>query len=129
MVTRRRMLMLPPVAVAAAAAAMRARDALARQPAPPAEPVHRGPWIRAPYDTYVRNPLVAQNTFLRMAPDQAPLPTFDEGRPLLPEPFWDGHASTIDCHWKAWKLAFANLRRPQPPSGFVARFIDPAFND
>ena len=104
----------------------------ARQPRPGArarEPVHRGPWLRAPYDTYVRNPLVARNTFLASTPDAAALPTFDQARRLLPEPFWDGHAAAIACTDKAWKLAFANLRRPEAASGFVARFIDPAFND
>ncbi len=97
-------------------------------PAAP-EPVHRGPWLRAPYDTYVRNPAVAQNAFLQMAPDRAALPTFDQAQRALPEPFWDRHAPAIDCYFKAWKLAFAHLRRPEPASGFVARFIDPAFND
>jgi len=112
-----------------------ARDAAARRqvpapgPAPTPEPVHRGPWVRAPYDTYVRNPLVARNSFLAMAPDAAAPPTFAEARPALPEPFWDGHAPAIDCAVKTWRLAFANLRRPDPASGFVARFIDPAFND
>lgn len=131
MVTRRRMLMVPPAAAAAAVAGARAHAGAPRAaPAAPApEPVHRGPWIRAPYDTYVRNPLVARNTFLQSAPDAAALPTFDQARPLLPEPFWDGHAAAIDCTFKAWKLAFANLRRPEAASGFVARFIDPAFND
>jgi hypothetical protein len=131
MVTRRRMLMLP--AAAAAAAVSGTRDARARRQAPPPspapEPVHRGPWSRAPYDTYVRNPLVARNSFLTMAPDALPVPTLAEAQSRLPEPFWDGHASAIECHRKTWKLAFANLRRPEPASGFVARFIDPAFND
>jgi hypothetical protein len=130
MVTRRRVLLAPPAAAAAAVVAG-AREVAARPPvaARAPEPVHRGPWIRAPYDTYVRNPLVARNTFLQMAPDAAATPTFAEARRLLPEPFWEGHASAIACFDKAWKLAFANLRRPEPPSGFVARFIDPAFND
>jgi len=131
MVTRRRMLVLPPAAAAAAVVPGIARADRARRPtpAPAPEPVHRGPWIRAPYDTYVRNPLVARNAFLTMAPDAAPVPTFEQASRLLPEPFWDGHAAAIDCHTKAWKLAFANLRRPEAASGFVARFIDPAFND
>ena len=131
MVTRRRMLLAPPAAAAAAVITSHARAAAARRPAvaPAPEPVHRGPWIRAPYDTYVRNPLVARNTFLAMAPDAAALPTFDQARGLLPEPFWEGHAAAIACTAKAWKLAFANLRRPEAASGFVARFIDPAFND
>jgi len=132
MVTRRRMLMVPPAAaVAVVTSVARAREGGARRQIPAAvpEPVHRGPWIRAPYDTYVRNPLVARNAFLTSAPDAAATPTFDQAKSLLPEPFWDGHASAIACATKAWKLAFANLRRPAAASGFVARFIDPAFND
>ena len=134
MVTRRRMLMVPPAAAVAAVVPSGERAARAWPRPPPAlepvrGPVHRGPWIRAPYDTYVRNPLVARNTFLQMAPDAAALPSFDQASRLLPEPFWDGHAAAIACADKAWKLAFANLRRPEAPSGFVARFIDPAFND
>jgi hypothetical protein len=131
MMTRRRLLMVPPAAAVAAAISGGARAASARRPAPAPtpEPVHRGPWIRAPYDTYVRNPLVARNTFLAMTPDGAALPTWERVRALLPEPFWDGHPTAIDCFFKAWTLAFANLRRPEAASGFVARFIDPAFND
>ncbi|MFL5305233.1 MAG: MGH1-like glycoside hydrolase domain-containing protein [Polyangia bacterium] len=130
MVTRRRLLMVSPAA-AATAIGLREAGAQPQAPAPPpaAEPIHRGPWIRAPYDTYVRNPLVAHNTFLQMPPEAVAPPAFDQARHLLPEPFWDGHASAIACARKAWELAFANLRRPAPASGFVARFIDPAFND
>ena len=98
MVTRRRMLMVPPAAAVAAAVPAVARAARAWPlPSPALEPVRgpvqRGPWIRAPYDTYVRNPLVARNTFLQMAPDAAALPSFAEASRLLPEPFWDGHAA------------------------------------
>jgi hypothetical protein len=125
MVTRRRLLLVPPAALLAAAArAQRPEPAAA-----PAPSVHRGPWIRKPYDTYVRNPLVAENPFLRMAPDQASLPALAQAQPALPEPFWEGHPSVISCYAEAWRLAFAHLRRPEPASGLVARFIDPAFND
>ena len=115
MVTRRRMLMVPPAAAAAAVVPAVAREADARRPVPaPAapEPAHRGPWIRAPYDTYVRNPLVARNTFLQMAPDAAAPPTFEEARRALPEPFWDGHASAIACTEQGVE---AGVREPAPP--------------
>ena len=135
MPSRRRFLKVPPLALAAGALA-RAADA-SRQDvpsglsavaaAPPS--IHRGPWLLTKYDTYIRNALVERNQFLRLEPEDAPLPTFDASRALLPEPFWDGHASTIDCYWKAWQLAFAHLMRPEPASGFVANFIDTAFND
>jgi glycogen debranching enzyme len=135
-ISRRRLLLAPTAgAVALAAASTRRASATPAavpaptKPAPLPEPVHRGPWIRTPYDTYVRNPAVAENVFLRMAPDQAALPTYDEASRLLPEPFWDGHAAALAGYHATWRLAFAHLRRPPPASGFPARFIDPAFND
>jgi hypothetical protein len=153
MSSRRRFLKLPPLALAAGAVS-RAADALGQDaakaqapaqprleppptpvpaascgPAEPAATVHRGPWVRAKYDTYIRNPLVEHNEFLRMEPEDAPLPAFESSRGLLPVPFWDGHASTIECYWRAWQLAFSHLMRPEPASGFVANFIDTAFDD
>jgi len=126
MITRRRLLLAPPAAAVSVAAA---GAALPRPVPTPPEVSHRGPWIRAPYDTYVRNPAVEANTFLTMAPDGAPVPSFEEAKRALPAPFWDGHASAIECYFTAWRLAFSHLARPPAASGFVARFIDPAFND
>jgi len=77
---------------------------------------------------YVYNPLVEQNTFRAMTPDMSPLPPFQASRALLPKPFWQGHTSVIDCYWKAWEIAFGHLRQPNGANGFVAPFIDPAFN-
>ena len=51
------------------------------------------------------------------------------GAGFLPQPFWEGHEDAIACYRGAWELAFTNLRRPEPESGFVASFIDTAFND
>ena len=70
MVTRRRLLMVPPAAMVAVTTRAHAAPNPVPVPVPvPAPgPIHRGPWIRAPYDTYVRNPVVAENTFLLMAP-------------------------------------------------------------
>ena len=81
------------------------------------------------YATYVENPLVKQNLLRGRPPEQAPLPDFAQARALLPEPHWEGRATTLDCYWKTWELAFRNLRQPQAGSGFVANFIDTAFND
>jgi hypothetical protein len=73
-------------------------------------------------------PLVAENRFISKTPDTAPLPVFGEVKPLLPRPVWDGHADHIRCYWRTWELAFGNLRRPLPGTGFVSNFIDTAFN-
>jgi len=81
------------------------------------------------YDTHFREPLVEENAFREMSQEDAPLPSFDDSWKLLPRPFWEGHEDAIDCYRKVWELAFANLRRPEPGSGFVANFIDTAFND
>ncbi len=81
------------------------------------------------YDNDVRNSLVERNAFLGMDRDPEPLPSFEASRALLPQPVWEGHEGTIACYDKAWQLAFSHLRAPLPASGFVARFIDTAFND
>ena len=80
-------------------------------------------------DTHFREPLVEENVFVGMSPEDVPLPSFDDSRGLLPEPFWEGHDAAIACYWRVWELAFGNLRRPAAGSGFVANFIDTAFND
>lgn len=81
------------------------------------------------YDTHLGEPLVRENVFREMEPEDVPLPAFEGARDLLPAPFWEGHDRSIACYWKVWELAFGNLRRPAPGSGFVANFIDTAFND
>jgi hypothetical protein len=80
-------------------------------------------------DTHLREPLVEENTFLRMTPEVLEPPSFDEAWKVLPRPFWEGHEEVLACYRGAWELAFGNLRRPEPESGFVASFIDTAFND
>lgn len=93
---------------------------------------HRGPKIltQTLYDfTYIENPFVKENVFFKMPRELTPLPAFEQAKELLPEPIWEGHQSAVDCYWKAWQLAFKNLRQPTPESGFVANYIDTAFND
>jgi glycogen debranching enzyme len=64
-----------------------------------------------------------------MAQEVAELPSFEESKGVLPDPHWDGHDSAIQCYWKTWQFAFSNLRKLAPESGFVANYIDTAFND
>ncbi len=80
------------------------------------------------YDTNVKNPLVDQNAFLLDKQEDRPLPKFSESRALLPEPFWDGRQAVIDCYWKAWEIAFGNLRQPPRNTPLVSNYIDAAFN-
>jgi glycogen debranching enzyme len=79
-------------------------------------------------DTRVENPFFKENAFRTMAVEAHALPTFATARPRLPVPHWPGHDEAIACYWRAWELAFGNLRTPTAESGFVRNFIDTAFN-
>lgn len=86
-------------------------------------------YLRDPlFACYVDNAWAKRNSFRNAAADAPPLPRFDDARAALPAPHWDGHASVIDCYWKAWEIAFSNLGPPTPANGFVANYIDTAFN-
>ena len=78
--------------------------------------------------TYAPCTYVSENTFVGREPEDAPLPTYEDARDRLPKPVWEGHYDAIACYDKAWQIAFGNLRRPTPGSGFVSNFIDTAFN-
>jgi hypothetical protein len=80
------------------------------------------------YDTHLRNPWVAENPFIALQPPKTDLPAFPAARTCLPDPFWEGHSATVDCYWRAWELAFSNLKQPTPENGFAANYCDTAFN-
>ncbi len=73
--------------------------------------------------------LVEENTFIGQKAEQMTLPFYTEIQHQLPRPIWSGHQDVIDCYYRAWEIAFGNLRQPVPESGFVSNFIDTAFND
>jgi glycogen debranching enzyme len=80
-------------------------------------------------DYYDKNPFVQENEFLRMEPESEKIPSLTEVRELLPAPFWEGNNQVIDCYWKAWEIAFNNLKSPTVENGFVSNYIDTAFNN
>jgi hypothetical protein len=67
-----------------------------------------------------------ENIYRTMTYTPEPLPTYDKAR--LPELVADDHPEWVTMYDFAWRLAFRNLRQPEPGSGFVSNFIDPAFN-
>ncbi len=69
---------------------------------------------------------VAENPVRLRHYASTPVPTHDPQR--LPELITDDHPEWVTMYDYAWQLAFRNLRQPEPESGFVANFIDPAFN-
>ena len=84
---------------------------------------------KLPYkNTYVKEPLTAENIFRVMKPDSLPISTFAEAKEILPVPVWPGHEKEIEMYWKAWEIAVKNLTHPQDGSGFVVTYIDTAYN-
>ena len=79
-------------------------------------------------DTHVEDILVKENSFLSLETENAAIPEYSTAQKLLPCPFWNGRDYVIQCYWKAWELAFGNLRRPAAESRFITNFIDTAFN-
>ena len=73
----------------------------------------------------VRHP-ADQNPFLKRTYTPTPIPAYD--RAQLPELIADDHPAWVATYHKAWQIGFANLRQPEPDSGFVSNFIDTAFN-
>ncbi|MBQ7653828.1 MAG: glycoside hydrolase [Clostridia bacterium] len=74
------------------------------------------------------NKFVRENKYIKMKPENKPLPTYEQEKDNLPRPIWDGHDDTIRCYDKAWQLAFKNLCKPKEEAGYVSNYIDTAFN-
>jgi hypothetical protein len=66
--------------------------------------------------------------FSKKGYEPAPLPRFDEMRVRLPSPLFEENPQWVAMYWKSWELAFKNFHVPVPGSGYVAPFIDAAFN-
>ena len=79
--------------------------------------------------TIPNEPLVQENSFLNATAEASPLPRFEDAKASLPRPVWEGHDTHIRAYYKAWELAFGNLKQPLPETGFVSNFIDTAFNN
>lgn len=84
---------------------------------------------RLPYkNTYVKEPLVTENEYRIAKADTIVPKSFAEARQILPNPIWEGHAKELEMYWRAWEIAIGNIRAPQPGSGFVASYLDTAYN-
>lgn len=78
--------------------------------------------------TYDDKELMEENSFIGAERETSELPVYEKVKNDLPRPVWDAHQAYIDCYYKAWEIAFSNLRQPKENTGFVADFIDAAFN-
>lgn len=72
--------------------------------------------------------MVDQNALRLRGIDSAPLPTWDQFASEIPAIHWPMNPAAEDCWQEVWKLAHKNLRRSGPANGFIANYIDTAFN-
>ena len=82
-----------------------------------------------PYkNTYNKEPLVTENEY-RTAKSWSLKPmSFQEAKKKLPAPVWAGHETEVEMYWKAWEIAWGNIRQPEAGSGFVSPYLDIAYN-
>lgn len=69
------------------------------------------------------DPIVAQNSFRQQTYAPQVWPAFAEAKVHLPQPILPDHEDWVALYWRAWELAWQNLRQPQPDSGFVANHL------
>ena len=77
---------------------------------------------------FYHEPRVDKNTFLTMQTEKASIPKYKDVKDKLPIPVWQGREDAIDCYYKAWSLAFSNLKKANKKARFVSNYIDTAFN-
>ena len=80
------------------------------------------------YETYIKNKYIEENTFINHKEKRIDIPGYACIKENLPKPIWENHEDVIKCYDKAWEIAFGNLHNPMEGSGFVAPFMDAAFN-
>ncbi len=82
-----------------------------------------------PYkNTYIKNVFVTENEFRNAPRSIIASPGFQQAKEKLPVPLWKGHEDAIDMYWKAWEIAFRNIKAPDAKNGFISSYIDTAYN-
>lgn len=74
------------------------------------------------------HPYIERNLYRQMRPRAQEIIPFPEARAWLPAPFIPQFPDWEEMYWRAWEIAWRHLHKPRPNSGFVANYIDSAFN-
>lgn len=80
------------------------------------------------FHPYVKNKYVTQNIYTSITADTTSPPAFETVKDKLPLPIWSARQDVLKCYWKAWEIAFSNLKHATKVNGFVSPYIDPAFS-
>ena len=73
-------------------------------------------------------PLVAQNPFRGQGGKPQAAPSWSESRDRLPEPVLPEQPHWVEMYWRAWEIAWSNLRRPRDGSQLPAYYLNPDAN-
>lgn len=79
-------------------------------------------------NTYIPDIYFEKNEFVKAHSESGEKPCFQKIKDRLPEPVWDENPDALKSYYKAWKIAFGNIKKPTKKNGFVAPYIDAAFN-
>lgn len=71
------------------------------------------------------DPLVEKNPFRQRQFDGRTPPPFAEVKQLLPEPVLPEHPGWVEMYWRAWEMAWTNLKRPKGKSRLVSLYLLP----
>jgi len=85
-------------------------------------------WAQPYFDTHVPNRYVEENTFINSTTNSDLPPDFLQIKDKLPVPHWPERPDVIRFYWRTWELAFKNIHPVTGNNGFIAPYIDPAFN-
>lgn len=66
--------------------------------------------------------------FAKKAYVEEPIPVFADSKKLLPVPVLEGNPELVELYWATWEIAFENMKKPLPGSGFVSNYLDEGFN-
>ncbi len=81
------------------------------------------------FDTHVPNRYLSENSFIKSPADSSTPPVFDAIKGQLPVAIWPNRPDVVKMYWRTWELAFNNIRKVDGTKGFIAPYIDPAFNN
>ncbi len=85
--------------------------------------------MTSPLDFRPPEPLVSKNPFRNQSYENQAIPSYIQAKEQLPVPVLPDQPEWIEMYWRAWEIAWSNLRVPKAESGFISNFIDTAFNE
>lgn len=74
------------------------------------------------------HPYIERNQFRHKRPNAREIIPFAEARAKIPAPVIPQRPNWEEMYWRAWEIAWSHLHKPKAGSGFVANYIDSAFN-